>query len=171
MTYSCGATVHIFILIKIRWKLTAKSISSRAILLIFMDNYLFYDGMSKLAFVKGNVELIDKDTHLYTDSIHYDVTTRIARYTERGRITNAKIHLQALSVYIHATENLFHFKDSVKIVNPDYVMTGDTMDYNTVSEIAYFTGPTEVNGDSIYLYCEKGWYDTKNKVTSVWKKL
>jgi lipopolysaccharide export system protein LptA len=49
-------------------------------------------------------------------------------------------------------------------------MTADTMDYNTVSEIAYFTGPTELKGDSLYLYCEKGWYDTKKEVTSVWKK-
>jgi lipopolysaccharide export system protein LptA len=57
----------------------------------------------------------------------------------------------------------------VKVVNPDYVMTADTMDYNTISKIAYFTGPTELNGDSLYLYCEKGWYDTQKEITSVWK--
>ena len=32
-------------------------------------NYLFYDGKQGTAFVKGNVELINKETHLYTDSI------------------------------------------------------------------------------------------------------
>jgi lipopolysaccharide export system protein LptA len=48
-------------------------------------------------------------------------------------------------------------------------MTADTMDYNTISDIAYFTGPTELKGDSLYLYCEKGWYDTKKEITSVWK--
>jgi lipopolysaccharide export system protein LptA len=133
-------------------------------------DYLFYDGKSKIAFVKGNVELIDKETHLYTDSIHYDVRNRIAKYTERGRITNAKNTLTSIIGVLYVSENLFHFKDSVKIVNPQYVMTADTMDYNTVSEIAYFTGPTELKGDSLYLYCEKGWYDTKKEVTSVWKK-
>ena len=132
-------------------------------------DYLFYDGKTGLAFVKTNVVLIDKETHLYTDSIHYDVNTRIARYTERGRITNAKNTLTSIIGVYYAGENLFHFKDSVKIVNPDYVMTADTMDYNTISEIAYFTGPTELNGDSLYLYCERGWYDTKKEVTSVWK--
>jgi lipopolysaccharide export system protein LptA len=132
-------------------------------------DYLFYDGKSGLAFIKTNVVLIDKETHLYTDSIHYDVNTRIARYTERGRITNAKNTLTSIIGAYYASENLFHFKDSVKIVNPDYVMTADTMDYNTLSEIAYFTGPTELKGDSLYLYCEKGWYDTKKEVTSVWK--
>jgi lipopolysaccharide export system protein LptA len=133
-------------------------------------DYLFYDGKSGLAFVKTNVELIDKDTHLYTDSIHYDVNTRIARYTNRGRIINAKNTLTSIIGVLYASENLFHFKDSVKIVNPEYVMTGDTMDYNTISEIAYFTGPTELKGDSLYLYCEKGWYDTKKEITSLWKK-
>ena len=125
-------------------------------------DYLFYDGKSEMAFVKGNVELIDKETHLYTDSINYDVRNRIARYNDRGRITNADNTLTSIIGVYYVSENLFHFKDSVKIVNPDYVMTADTMDYNTNTEIAFFTGPTELNGDSIYLYCEKGWYDTKN---------
>jgi lipopolysaccharide export system protein LptA len=132
-------------------------------------NYLFYDGTSGNAFVKGNVELIDKETHLYTDSINYNVNERVAVYTDRGRITNAENTLTSIVGVYYAAQNLFHFKDSVKIVNPDYVMTADTMDYNTISETAYFTGPTELNGDSLYLYCEKGWYDTKNEITSVWK--
>jgi len=132
-------------------------------------DYLFYDGISKLAFVKGNVELIDKQTHLFTDSIHYDVQNRIARYTNRGRITNDKNTLTSIIGVLYAQENLFHFKDSVKIVNSEYVMTADTMDYNTVSEIAYFMGPTRLVGDSLNLYSEKGWYDTKNKKTSLWK--
>lgn len=133
-------------------------------------DYLFYDGIKETAFVKGNVVLIDKDTHLYTDSINYDVSNRIARYNNRGRITNAKNTLTSIIGVFYEAENLFHFKDSVKIVNPEYVMTADTMDYNTISEIAYFTGPTELKGDSLYLYCEKGWYDTKKEVTSIWKK-
>jgi lipopolysaccharide export system protein LptA len=132
-------------------------------------DYLFYDGKLGTAFVKGNVELIDKETHLYTDSIHYDVKNRIAKYTERGRIKNADNTLTSIIGVYYAAEKLFHFKDSVKIVNPKYVMTADTMDYNSLSEIAYFTGPTHLVGDSIKMYCERGWYDTKKEITSVWK--
>jgi lipopolysaccharide export system protein LptA len=132
-------------------------------------NYLFYDGKSKDAFVKGNVELIDKETHLYTDSVHYDVRNKIARYNEKGRIINAENTLTSIIGVYFVSQNLFHFKDSVKIVNPDYVMTADTMDYNTTTEIAYFTGPTHVRGDSANLYCEKGWYDTKKRISSLWK--
>jgi lipopolysaccharide assembly outer membrane protein LptD (OstA) len=42
---------------------------------LFSD-YLFYDGKSEMALAKGNVELIDKETHLYTDTINYDVRNR-----------------------------------------------------------------------------------------------
>lgn len=133
-------------------------------------DYLYYDGKLELANVRDNVELIDKETHLYTDAIDYDVKNKIARYNNRGRITNAENTLTSIVGVYYVSESLFHFKDSVKIVNPDYVMTADTMDYNTETETSFFTGPTEVIGDSLYLYCEKGWYDTKNEITSIWKK-
>jgi lipopolysaccharide export system protein LptA len=131
-------------------------------------NYLFYDGKTEIAIVTGKVELVDKDTHLFTDSINYDVKNKIARYTEKGRITNAKNTLTSITGIYYVSESLFHFKDSVKIVNPEYVVTADTMDYNSKSELAIFTGPTFLKGDSLNLYCEKGWYDTKNKITSIW---
>ncbi len=132
-------------------------------------DYLFYDGTSEHALVEGNVELIDRETHLYTDEIDYDVKNRIARYTHNGKIINADNTLTSIIGVFYVAQNLFHFKDSVKIVNPDYVMTADTMDYNTDTETAFFTGPSELNGDSIYLYCEKGWYDTKNDITRIWE--
>lgn len=132
-------------------------------------NYLFYDGTEQKAIMTGNVELVDKETHLYTSSIKYDVANKVASYTDRGRITNAKNVLTSIIGIYYADKKMFHFKDSVKIVNPDYIMTGDTMDYNTVSETAFFTGPSEVKGDSIYIYSERGWYDTKNDIMRIWK--
>jgi lipopolysaccharide export system protein LptA len=132
-------------------------------------DYLFYDGKEEIANVDGNVELIDKETHLYTNSIKYDVANRIARYTDRGKITNGDNRLTSIIGVYYVSDDLFHFKDSVKIVNPDYIMYADTMDYNTMSETAIFTGPSELIGDSIYMYCERGWYDTKTEISSIWK--
>lgn len=130
---------------------------------------LFYDGSAETANVDGNVELIDKQTHLYTQAVKYDVSKKIARYSTGGKIINGDNTLTSIIGIYYVSDKLFHFKDSVNIVNPDYVMKGDTMDYNTESEIAYFTGPSEIEGDSIYLYCEKGWYDTKNDISRIWK--
>jgi len=130
---------------------------------------LFYDGATQSASVDGNVELIDQQTHLFTNSIKYDVANKIARYNNRGRIINGENTLTSIIGVYYVSQNLYHFKDSVRIVNPDYVMTADTMDYNSKSETAYFTGPSELRGDSLYLYCEKGWYDTKNDISMIWK--
>ncbi len=132
-------------------------------------NYLYYDGETEFAFVEGDVELIDKETHLFTTAVTYDFITDIAHYNNYGRIINGDNTLTSRIGIYYASENLYHFKDSVKIVNPDYIMTADTMDYNTESETALFTGPSELVGDSLYLYCERGWYDTKNDITSIWK--
>jgi lipopolysaccharide export system protein LptA len=133
-------------------------------------DYVFYDGKTELAIVKGNVELIDKETHLYTQAIDYDTHNKIARYNDKGKITNASNVLTSKIGTYFVSQSLAHFKDSVKIVNPDYIMNADTMDYNTNSEIAFFTGPTKLKGDSLNLYCEKGWFDTKKDITTLWKK-
>jgi lipopolysaccharide export system protein LptA len=132
-------------------------------------DYLFYDGKTEKALLNGNVELIDKETHLYTDAIDYDVKNKIALYDHNGKITNANNTLTSLIGIYYVSDNLFRFKKDVKIVNPDYVMTADTMNYNTKTETAFFEGPSELKGDSMYLYCERGWYDTKNKITSIWR--
>jgi len=134
-----------------------------------LGEYLFYDGTSEFAFVQNNVELIDKETHLFTDAVTYDFVIDIARYNNRGRIINGDNTLTSIIGIYYVSKDLFHFKDSVKIVNPDYIMTADTMDYNTESETALFTGPSELTGDSLYLYCERGWYDTKKNITSIWR--
>ena len=132
-------------------------------------DYMFYDGRSDIAEAKYNVVLIDKETHLYTDAIRYDVKNQIARYNTGGKIVNNKDTLISIIGIYYVDESLFHFKDSVKIVNPDYVMTSDTMNYNTETETVFFTGSTEIFGDSLYMYCERGWYETKTKISSIWK--
>jgi len=133
-------------------------------------NYLLYDGNERKAVVKGNVEFIDKKTHLYTKEINYDVSNKVASYTDSGKIINEKNTLTSIIGVYYVSQKMFHFKDSVRVVNPEYVMTGDTMDYNTESGTAFFNGPSKVKGDSIYLYCEKGWYNTKKDVMRIWKK-
>ncbi|NLV17879.1 MAG: organic solvent tolerance protein OstA [Bacteroidetes bacterium] len=134
-----------------------------------MGDYLFYDGASEIATLTGNAELINKETTLLTNSVNYDVRNEIARYSEGGKIINAENTLSSRIGIYDLTLNTFYFKDSVRIVNPDYILSADTMNYNTETETAIFAGPSEMKGDSLYLYCEKGWYDTKNNTTSIWQ--
>jgi len=136
--------------------------------LTLAGDYLYYDGNEEKAFVQGNVELKDNESRLFTEVVNYDAKTKIADYPFYGKIINGDNILTSLKGFYYTSEKKFYFKDSVKIVNPDYTVIADTMIYNTVTETAYFTGPTTLEGDSIYMYCEKGWYDTKNDLSTLW---
>lgn len=132
-------------------------------------DYLDYDGSSETASLIGNAVLIDKETTLKTYSIFYDVQKKIATYSEQGEITNKESILTSRTGVYHVDEKTFNFKDSIKIATPDYDIKADTMDYNTETEIVFFCGPSEVKGDSLYVSCERGWYDTKNNIARIWK--
>jgi lipopolysaccharide export system protein LptA len=131
--------------------------------------YLSYDGNTRKAFLTDNVVLNDKEMQLFTDKIDYDVNTQVANYDTWGRILNGDNTLTSRVGIYYSDRKMLHFRDSVRIDNPDYVMTADTMRYDTSREIAWFTGPTEVVGDSIYLYCENGWSDTRNDISQLMK--
>lgn len=128
---------------------------------------LIYNGDTRKAVLTRSVELEDKEIKLFTEKIDYDVNSQTAVYEEGGRILNADNVLTSLTGIYYSDRKMVHFRDSVKIVNPDFVMTADSMRYDTSGEVAWFTGPTEAIGDSIYLYCENGWYDTRNSLSQL----
>jgi lipopolysaccharide export system protein LptA len=131
--------------------------------------YLSYDGNTSKAVMTDSVEMVDKETRLFTDKINYDTRSQIADYNTGGRLLNGENTLTSRIGIYYAAQKMAHFRDSVKIVNPKYVMKADTLRYNTLTEVAYFEGPSEAKGDSIYLYCEKGWSNTKSNVSRLMK--
>ncbi|HPJ05720.1 MAG TPA: OstA-like protein [Bacteroidales bacterium] len=131
--------------------------------------FLTYNGDTRKAVLTDSVELTDKEMRLFTDEIDYDVNTQVANYDNGGRILSGDNTLTSIVGIYYSDQKMLHFRDSVRIVNPDYVMTADTMRYDTSREIAWFAGPSEVVGDSIYLYCENGWSDTRNDVSQLMK--
>jgi len=131
--------------------------------------YLAYNGDTGDAVMTDSVEMIDKETHLFTRQIDYNTNTQIAIYKDGGRILNGENTLTSITGIYYSNKKMMQFRDSVKIVNPDYVMTSDTMRYDTRDEIVWFVGPTEAVGDSIYLYCENGWSNTKDDVSRLMK--
>ena len=131
--------------------------------------FLSYNGDTRKALLTDSVVLSDKEMQLFTDKIDYDVNTQVAYYNTGGRILSGDNTLTSIEGIYYSDMKMLHFRDSVRIVNPDYVMTADTMKYDTNREIAWFAGPTEAVGDSIYLYCENGWSDTRNDVSQLMK--
>ncbi len=132
-------------------------------------DFLHYDGNTKLATFKGNVRLINKETTLTTDELEYDLGKSIGYYTKNGHIVSGENTLESIIGYYFAKRKTFQFRDSVVIVNPDYIIYADTLNYHTETKVAYFFGPTNIIGDSSHIYCEHGWYDTKNDLSELQK--
>jgi len=124
---------------------------------------LFYDGNTKIAELHQNVRLIDKKATLFTDDLVYDRKTSIGRYYVWGRIEDSVNVLTSKRGYYYNQIETVYFKDSVVVVNPDYVMQSDTLKYQTSTERVFFTGPTIIEGDSSFMYAERGFHDTHSK--------
>lgn len=127
----------------------------------------FYNGITRIARVRNNVKLVNRDITLLTDSLNYNRNTGVASYLGGGILTQEDSRLTSgRGRYILDSED-FYFMDSVVIVDPDYTMLTDSMRYNTREEISYFTGPTVITGEGRYIYCENGWYDMRQDISYV----
>ncbi len=124
---------------------------------------LYYDGNTKIAEFHDNVRMVDKKATLYTDELIYDRKTGIGRYFVWGRIEDSVNVLTSKKGYYYSDIETVYFKDSVVVVNPDYIMRSDTLKYETRTEKVYFIGPSTITGDSSFLYAEKGYYSTQTK--------
>ena len=102
--------------------------------------------------------------------MNYDLNSGVATYHSGGTIVSTENNNKLSSetgTYNSNTETLF-FKDSVRLINPEYTIESDTLTYNTLSEVSYFHGPTFIRSDENLIYCEHGWYDTQNEISSFW---
>ena len=48
----------------------------------------------------------------------------------------------------------------MKLVNPQFTLTSDTLRYNTASKVADIVGPSDIWSDANHIYSEKGTYNT-----------
>lgn len=128
---------------------------------------LHYDGNTRIAQVRNNVRLLNRETTLTTDALDYDIGADVGYYTDHANIVSNENQLESKIGYYYTSGDLFDFQDSVVVVNPDYTIYSDRMKYNTESKITYFNGPTEIIGDSSYIYCERGWYNTETDISQL----
>ncbi len=126
---------------------------------------LHYSGKKKYAKVRNRVVLEKDSMVLTTDSLDYDLGKNIGYYFNKGTTKNGKDTIRSVFGYYFADDNEFFFKKDVSLTNPRFKMFSDTLMHNTLTEISYFKGPTEILSDSNYIYCENGWYNHKKNIS------
>ncbi len=126
------------------------------------SKYLRYKGNEKLAYLKGNVKLADnKGSVLTTNELNYDMNLGIADYLSGGKVLNKKTTLTSKSGrYYDATKDVIFSKDVV-LVDPEYRMVTDSLQYNTKTELVTFIAPTTIINGKRRVYTKSGTYDLK----------
>jgi lipopolysaccharide export system protein LptA len=133
-------------------------------------DFLHYDGNTRLAQIRRNVKLISKDTRLTTRELDFDLGRNIGYYKTHADIESKENKLNSREGYYYSNQQMYYFRDSVVLRNPDYTIYSDTLQYHTVTRVAFFFGPTEIVGDSSYIYCENGWYNTETNKSMLKQK-
>jgi lipopolysaccharide export system protein LptA len=129
------------------------------------SDYLKYLGREKKATLTNNVRLTDGKAVLTTNQLDYDLNSKIGIYTNGGKVVNGQTVLTSTEGYYYENTRDVYFKKKVVLVDPQYTITTDTLLYNTYSQVATFTVPTEITSDSgkNRITTSSGTYDTKNK--------
>jgi lipopolysaccharide export system protein LptA len=126
---------------------------------------LEYDGNTKKAKLRSNVVFTKLATaSLYTNYLDYDRVINQALYFNGGKLVDSINVLTSNKGYYNANNNLASFKKNVKVTNPDYTMTADSLQYNSRTKDIYFVSKTTViNKDSSSTIFEGGRYNTISK--------
>jgi len=125
---------------------------------------LFYDGRIKIGKFRNDVIMKKDSMTLSTDSLDFDLNSDIGYYKYGAKSGNGSDTLISKIGIFDSSKDEFYFRTGVVIRSPNQVINSDTLNYNTKTNVSTFLGPSEILGDSNYIYCENGWYNHKKEV-------
>ena len=134
------------------------------------SDVLYYDGNKKLALMRRNVRLINRDVVLTTQNLDYNRAADIAYYFNGGKITDPTNVLISQRGYYYPPSKVAEFRNNVKLTNPDFVLDSDTLKYNTFTKVAYIVGPSTIDHTDMRIYSELGDYNTETQFVSLFKR-
>ncbi len=128
--------------------------------LSLFSDYAYYDGNDQMAEARHNVILRHRATKLYTDSLNYDRLYGIGYFFEGGKmIDKGNILVSDWGEYSTETRKSVFFYN-VNLKNPKFVLTTDTLHYDTRTSLAHVTGPSKVVSGKSIIHTTDGYYDT-----------
>ena len=129
------------------------------------SKYVEYSGITQLAFAAGDVILTEPKSTLTTDTLFFDRTKQEAFYKSMGKVvrdSSGTITSQIGRYYIN--DSKYRFQKDVVLVNPEYTLNTNQLDFYSETGHAYMYGPSTIVGETSKVYSERGFYDTKNDV-------
>ena len=126
------------------------------------SKYAEYNGDSKFAFAAGNVFLRQDTTTVETDTMYFDRIKQQSFYRTGGKVTSPSSTITSKIGRYYMEEDKISFINDVVVTNPEYVINSNQLDFYSENEHAYLYGPTTIVSETSTVYCERGFYDTRN---------
>ena len=110
---------------------------------------LYYDGNTKIARMRQNVRLVhgregENQTIVTTDTLNYNRTEGIAYYYSGGEVRDSLNTLVSVQGNYRPKTNQAIFSRDVHLTNPNFVLTSDTLWYNTETKVTDIVSPTVI---------------------------
>ncbi|MCB0434684.1 MAG: hypothetical protein KDD08_01225, partial [Mangrovimonas sp.] len=122
-----------------------------------------YSGKTQLAFASGNVVLTEPKSVLTTDTLYFDRVKQQSFYKSGGTVVRDSSGTITSTIgRYYMSQKKYQFINQVHLVNPEYVLDTNRLDYFTENGHAYMYGPSTIVGETSKIYCERGFYDTQN---------
>lgn len=135
------------------------------------SQYLIYYVDRKHAVLKKQVSLTDGKGILTTNELDYDTELKVGTYRNGGKVVNGKTILTSKEATYYGELKDVYFKRDVKLKDPAYDLTTDSLLYNTETQLATFITKTFIRDSSgKRIITSDGYYDLKNKTARFGKR-
>jgi len=129
------------------------------------SDYVEYSGITQLAIAAGKVVLTEPQSTLTTDTLYFNRVTQQTFYNTKGKVvrdSSGTITSQIGRYYMNQSK--YRFIKDVVLVNPEYTLETNQLDFYSESGHAYMFGPSTIVGEASKVYSERGFYDTQNDI-------
>ena len=123
--------------------------------------YAEYNGKTQFAFASEDVLLTTPDNTLRTDSLFFNRVNQKAFYRSGGTVKDTASTITSIRGTYELQNDKYAFRQNVRVKSPDYNIETEILDFYTDNGHAYLYGPSNVFTESGKVYCEKGFFDTR----------
>ena len=134
---------------------------------------IHYFGNNEKAYIYGNVLVKSNRINLRTNSLIYDQNLKIAYYNNGANVKDNEKGYEIKSqkgVYNTQLQNVF-FRKNVHLIHKDYDIISDSLIYHTITQKSNIIGNAEIQTKKSSIFCNKGWFDSKNNKASFKKNI
>lgn len=127
------------------------------------SKYAEYNGNTNFAYASGNVVLTEPNSTLTTETLYFDRNKQQAFYRTGGKVVDTASTLTSNMGRYFAETKRYQFLSNVVLFNPEYTIHTNQLDFYTETGHAYLYGESTITTETSIVYCERGFYDTRNE--------